>query len=152
MREISSCSCLTVLPGPAWLLLNKICGPCIYLGTTSNHCTFCHNHHNVLNNSFFLSLLHRLISRCSICSVFTELHSSLNRALPRPMRREETQKSLNIFSGRGRQHARTNERTNDEDRSGHCWKGIGIPLIPQIPLSFSSWGEMPQNYIIQKLT
>ena len=25
LREISSCSCLTVLPGPAWLLLNKIC-------------------------------------------------------------------------------------------------------------------------------
>ena len=24
LREISSCSCLTVLPGPAWLLLNKI--------------------------------------------------------------------------------------------------------------------------------
>ena len=24
MREISSCSCLTVLPGPVWLLLNKI--------------------------------------------------------------------------------------------------------------------------------
>ena len=23
--EISSCSCLTVLPGPAWVLLNKIC-------------------------------------------------------------------------------------------------------------------------------
>ena len=28
LREISSCSCLTVLPGPAWLLLNKICTPC----------------------------------------------------------------------------------------------------------------------------
>ena len=27
MREISSCSCLTFLPGPAWLLLNKICTP-----------------------------------------------------------------------------------------------------------------------------
>ena len=25
LREISSCSCLTVLPGPAWVLLNKIC-------------------------------------------------------------------------------------------------------------------------------
>ena len=24
LGEISSCSCLTVLPGPAWLLLNKI--------------------------------------------------------------------------------------------------------------------------------
>ena len=24
-REISSCSCLTVLPGPAWVLLSKIC-------------------------------------------------------------------------------------------------------------------------------
>ena len=24
LREFSSCSCLTVLPGPAWLLLNKI--------------------------------------------------------------------------------------------------------------------------------
>ena len=23
--EISSCSCLTALPGPAWVLLNKIC-------------------------------------------------------------------------------------------------------------------------------
>ena len=27
LGEISSCSCLTVLPGPAWLLLNKICIP-----------------------------------------------------------------------------------------------------------------------------
>ena len=27
LREISSYSCLTVLPGPAWLLLNKICIP-----------------------------------------------------------------------------------------------------------------------------
>ena len=27
LREISSCSCLTVLPGPACLLLNKICVP-----------------------------------------------------------------------------------------------------------------------------
>ena len=27
LREISSCSCLTFLPGPAWLLLNKICTP-----------------------------------------------------------------------------------------------------------------------------
>ena len=27
LREISSCSCLIVLPGPAWLLLNKICTP-----------------------------------------------------------------------------------------------------------------------------
>ena len=27
LREISSCSCLTVLPGTAWLLLNKICTP-----------------------------------------------------------------------------------------------------------------------------
>ena len=27
MREISFCSCLTVLPGPAWVLLNKICKP-----------------------------------------------------------------------------------------------------------------------------
>ena len=27
LREMSSCSCLTVLPGPAWLLLNKICTP-----------------------------------------------------------------------------------------------------------------------------
>ena len=27
LREISSCSCLTVLPGPAWLLLTKICIP-----------------------------------------------------------------------------------------------------------------------------
>ena len=25
LGEISSCSCLTVLPGPAWILLNKIC-------------------------------------------------------------------------------------------------------------------------------
>ena len=25
MREISSCSCLTFLPGPAWVLLSKIC-------------------------------------------------------------------------------------------------------------------------------
>ena len=25
LREICSCSCLTVLPGPAWVLLNKIC-------------------------------------------------------------------------------------------------------------------------------
>ena len=25
LGEISSCSCLTFLPGPAWLLLNKIC-------------------------------------------------------------------------------------------------------------------------------
>ena len=25
LAEISSCSCLTVLPGPAWVLLNKIC-------------------------------------------------------------------------------------------------------------------------------
>ena len=27
LREISSCSCLTFLTGPAWLLLNKICTP-----------------------------------------------------------------------------------------------------------------------------
>ena len=27
LREISSCSCLTIMPGPAWLLLNKICVP-----------------------------------------------------------------------------------------------------------------------------
>ena len=27
LRDISSCSCLTFLPGPAWLLLNKICKP-----------------------------------------------------------------------------------------------------------------------------
>ena len=27
MREISSYSCLAFLPGPAWLLLNKICTP-----------------------------------------------------------------------------------------------------------------------------
>ena len=27
LREISSCSCLTVVPGPVWLLLNKICIP-----------------------------------------------------------------------------------------------------------------------------
>ena len=27
LREISSCSCLTFLPVPAWLLLNKICTP-----------------------------------------------------------------------------------------------------------------------------
>ena len=27
LREISSCSCLTVLPGPAWLLLNKTYKP-----------------------------------------------------------------------------------------------------------------------------
>ena len=27
MREICSCSCLRFLPGPAWLLLNKICTP-----------------------------------------------------------------------------------------------------------------------------
>ena len=27
LQEISSFSCLTVLPGPAWLLLNKICVP-----------------------------------------------------------------------------------------------------------------------------
>ena len=25
LGEISSCSCLAVLPGPAWVLLNKIC-------------------------------------------------------------------------------------------------------------------------------
>ena len=25
LRAISSCSCLTVLPGPAWVLLSKIC-------------------------------------------------------------------------------------------------------------------------------
>ena len=25
LREISPCSCLTVLPGPAWVLLSKIC-------------------------------------------------------------------------------------------------------------------------------
>ena len=33
----SSCSCLTVLPGPAWLLLNKICIPlfrAVYLSRT----------------------------------------------------------------------------------------------------------------------
>ena len=29
LQEISSCSCLTFLPGPAWLLLNKICTPFI---------------------------------------------------------------------------------------------------------------------------
>ena len=35
LRELSSCFCLTVMPGPAWLLLKKICiaylysGPCI---------------------------------------------------------------------------------------------------------------------------
>ena len=27
LQEISFCSCLTFLPGPAWLLLNKICNP-----------------------------------------------------------------------------------------------------------------------------
>ena len=27
LREISSCSCLTVLPGPAWVLLSKTCKP-----------------------------------------------------------------------------------------------------------------------------
>ena len=27
MREISSCSCLTVLPGPAWVLISKTCKP-----------------------------------------------------------------------------------------------------------------------------
>ena len=27
LREISSCSCLTVLPGPAWLLLSKTYKP-----------------------------------------------------------------------------------------------------------------------------
>ena len=27
MQEISSCSCFTFLPGPAWLLLNKSCTP-----------------------------------------------------------------------------------------------------------------------------
>ena len=27
LHEISSCSCLSVLPGPAWVLLNKICKP-----------------------------------------------------------------------------------------------------------------------------
>ena len=27
LREISSCSRLTFLPGPAWLLLNKVCKP-----------------------------------------------------------------------------------------------------------------------------
>ena len=27
LREISSCSCLTVLPGPAWVLLIKTCSP-----------------------------------------------------------------------------------------------------------------------------
>ncbi len=26
-QEISSCSCLTVLPGPAWVLLSKTCKP-----------------------------------------------------------------------------------------------------------------------------
>ena len=41
MREISSCCCLTVLPGPAWLLLNKICIP--------------------FSRSLYIFLLHRLI-------------------------------------------------------------------------------------------
>ena len=27
LREICSCSCLTVLPGPAWVLLSKTCKP-----------------------------------------------------------------------------------------------------------------------------
>ena len=27
LRDISSCSCLNFMPGPAWLLLNKICTP-----------------------------------------------------------------------------------------------------------------------------
>ena len=27
LREIYSCSCLTLLPGPAWVLLNNICMP-----------------------------------------------------------------------------------------------------------------------------
>ena len=27
LREMSSCSCLTVLPGPAWVLLSKTCKP-----------------------------------------------------------------------------------------------------------------------------
>ena len=32
MQETSSCSCLTVVPGPAWLLLNKICIPLFRAG------------------------------------------------------------------------------------------------------------------------
>ena len=39
LREISSCSCLTVLPGPAWLLINKICIPLFRALYTRNH--FC---------------------------------------------------------------------------------------------------------------
>ena len=47
-REISSCSCLTFLPGPAWLLLNKMCIPLfwalylsnIYLRTPCNRWRF----------------------------------------------------------------------------------------------------------------
>ena len=27
LGEISTCSCLTALPGPAWVLLSKICKP-----------------------------------------------------------------------------------------------------------------------------
>ena len=27
LREFSSCSCLTALPDPAWVLLSKICKP-----------------------------------------------------------------------------------------------------------------------------
>ena len=33
LREISSCSCLTVLPGPAWVLLSKTCKPLFPLCT-----------------------------------------------------------------------------------------------------------------------
>ena len=36
--EISSCSCLTVLPGPAWVLINKICKEFFMRKETGLHC------------------------------------------------------------------------------------------------------------------
>ena len=38
LREISSCSCLPVLPGPAWVLLSKVY--ILFLGTLYKYITF----------------------------------------------------------------------------------------------------------------
>ena len=38
LREISSCSCLTFLPNPAWVLLSKICKD-FFSALYTNHCS-----------------------------------------------------------------------------------------------------------------
>ena len=45
---MSSCSCLTVLPGPAWLLLNKLCKP-LFRALYAYYASLCVNTVNVLS-------------------------------------------------------------------------------------------------------